>query len=245
MKKLIAIAVIIFSCSTAQAGPIGGLVPGGYSGFADSPLSSVTFNDYFYLEDFEDYFGRATAWSPGEVSTPGVTGGNGGPVSYTFGPAIHDSVDEDDGVLDGFGLQGESWFFSNGSGGVSFDFDDSILGNLPTHAGLVWTDGSANVTVTFEAFDGSGTSLGTIVLGGVGTAGNGGQTIEDTFFGWTDAGGIGSIAMSHVGGGIEVDHLQYGRDVRDPGGNIPEPSVLVLLAAGLIGLGFTRRRKPV
>lgn len=241
MKKLTFLILILFVGSTAHAAPIPSV--GGYSGFGDSPLNGITFDNYFYLEDFESYLGKANPWNPGEVSTPGVTGGNGGPVSYTFGASIHDSVDEDDGSIDGSGLDGESWFYNSGAGGVSFTFDATILGSLPTHVGLVWTDGAQNVTVNFEAFDGSGVSLGSISLAGVGDAVVNGTTAEDTFFGWEDMGGIGSIAMSHNSGGIEVDHLQYGSLSNGGGAPVPEPSIIALFAAGLFCLGLARRRK--
>ncbi|HEX5011635.1 MAG TPA: hypothetical protein VFY71_14675, partial [Planctomycetota bacterium] len=35
-------------------------------------------------------------------------------------------------------------------------------------------------------------------------------TAEDRFFGVTFAGGIGSIKVTSLGGGLEVDHLQFG-----------------------------------
>ena len=59
-----------------------------YSSFADSPFFSQSFS-YFYLEDFED----------GALNTPGVTTHQSW---YVKGPsASTDSVDADDGVVDG------------------------------------------------------------------------------------------------------------------------------------------------
>jgi len=46
----------------------------------------------------------------------------------------------------------------------------------------------------------------------------------------------------NTGGGIEVDHLQYGRQRPLDGGQVPEPSTLILLAAGFGGFVVLRRR---
>src|SRR6266481_7452029 len=69
------------------------LGPTPYLSFGDSPFNGPSFS-YFHLETFEDHL----------LNTPGVTGSPGGVTSVVFGPAIHDSVDFDDGVIDGSGL---------------------------------------------------------------------------------------------------------------------------------------------
>ena len=144
-----------------------------YLGAADSPFAPLDFSSgYFYLEDWE------TSSSTAYFTTPGVSSSDGGPVSVVFGPLNHDSVDEDDGVADGNGLQGESWFSYSGAAGVTFTFDEPTLGHLPTHVGLVWTDGAGGSTVTFEAFDENGFSLGAI-SGGHPDFANTGQAAED------------------------------------------------------------------
>src|SRR5262245_49589581 len=90
------------------------------AGTAISAFSGLGFS-YFYLETFED----------GLLNTPGVTG-TGGAVAGPGG--ITDSVDADDGVIDGLGRDGHS-YFGSGSVGVRFDFSSAALGSLPTHAG--------------------------------------------------------------------------------------------------------------
>jgi hypothetical protein len=211
---LLAIAV------PANASTLG---PTPYLSFSDSPFSGGGF-DWFYLEDFED----------GLLNTPGVTG-DGAVTSTTPppNPSIIDSVDADDGVIDGSGLNGDSYFRSFS---VTFTFDAIALGQLPTHAGLVWTDGEG--TITFQAFDASNVLLGTVIgthaQSGVYT----GETAEDRFYGAINPGGISRIVISNAAG-IEVDHLQYGHVV-------PLPAALPLLASGLGGLGLMgwwRRRR--
>ncbi len=231
------VVLLMVGGTTAFAGHVLiGPAPGpttAYLSFADSPFFGIDFSSgYFHLEDFED----------AALNTPGVTGSPGGPTSVVFGPAIHDSVDADDGVIDGSGLAGDSWFSSSGAGGVTFTFSAAILGALPTHAGVVWTDGAGSIT--FEAFDALGFSLGTVSASHA-TAGNAGQTDEDRFYGVIDLGGISAIKLSNSGGGIELDHVQYGKQgvAGGPPGVIPEPATVLLLASGLVALRCRKRRR--
>ncbi len=148
---LVAAAILVLHVgSPAHAvllGPPGGSgLSGEYARFSDSPFSGGSFA-YFHLEDFEDHL----------FNVPGVSASAGGVTSVVFGPSIHDSVDLDDGMLDGSGLKGDSFFFGRGSTGITFTFDSTVLGALPTHSGIVWTDGGGSTT--FEAFDSNGISL--------------------------------------------------------------------------------------
>lgn len=235
MKRIVVSAALLALMLTGSAanavllGPLGGSGSSSeYATASDSPFAGTDFSGgYFYLEDFED----------GLQNTPGVTANNGGVTSVIFGPGSHDSVDTDDGAFDGNGLAGDSWFYSSGSTGVTWTFDESILGVLPTHAGLVWTDGSGEIT--FEAFDAMGSSLG-VVVGNHATPGFLGQTDEDRFYGVIEMGGISRIKLSNASGGIELDHLQYG----NPGirASVPEPAALLLLGFGLAAFALSGRR---
>ena len=75
-------------------------------------------------------------------------------------------------------------------------------------------------TVTFEAFDSGGGSLGTDSTYLAINDGFVGQTPEDRFYGAIDLNGISKITISNRLGGIEADHLQYGiescPDVAEP-----------------------------
>lgn len=196
--------------------------PTPYLSSSDSPFAGGF--SYFHLEDFEDHL----------FNVPGVSASTGGVTSVIFGPSIHDSVDADDGAIDGSGLAGDSYFSLNGSAGIVFTFDASVLGTLPTHVGIVWTDG--NGTTTFEAFDSNTANLGSIGPVAIATSGNSGQTDEDRFFGVTNSEGISSIFISNSSGGIEIDHLQYGSTV------VPVPSAFLLFGSGLFALiGFRGR----
>lgn len=144
---------------------------------------------------------------------------------------LTDSIDADDGVIDGSGIS--NGFVSHsvfGGGVINFTFDVLLLGALPQRAGLVWTDGAG--IITFEAFDANGTSLGT-VSGDHADGSNASTTGEDRFYGVEYSGGISRIQIRNTAGGTEADHLQYGP--------IPSPGVLSVL--GLSGLIASRRRR--
>lgn len=168
---------------------------GAYREASDSPFyGSIG----FALEDFED----------GLLDLRGVTEttGNGRVIAPS---GLTDSVDGDDGSIDGSGNGGHS-YDDAGSNLLSFSFDAGVIGRYPTQAGLVWTDGgNGNVTVTFEAFDANGNSLGDIVD----TFFDGdfqGQTDDDRFYGVEYARGISRIDIHYSPGTFfEIDHLQY------------------------------------
>jgi hypothetical protein len=205
-----------------------------YLSINDSPFAALDFsNGYFHLEDFEN-----------DVFTPGVTSTTGGP---RIGASdLTDSVDGDDGNLDGFGTSGGS-YFSGSPGGApnfTFEFNEVELDGLPTHVGFVWTDvGFATPTkffgtVTFEAFDSNGASLGSTGPTGVGDGFASGQTAEDRFFGVIFDGGVSRISVTMAGSSDdwEIDHLQYGRLAP-----VPLPAAGLLLLSGLLGLTRYRR----
>ena len=174
------------SVTVVQATPIG---PSAYLSSADSPFSPFVGFSYFFLENFEDHL----------LNTLGVTASAGGVTSVDFGPTIHDSVDADDGSIDGSGLLGDSFFSANGGTGISFTFNADALGGLPDAAGIVWTDGgttNGGVTVTFEAFNALNVSLG-ILTGAHADGSFSGGTAEDRFYGVTNTGGISRIHISN------------------------------------------------
>ena len=162
----------------------------------DSPFFAAITAGTVALETFED----------GLFNVAGATASAGS----VLGPSgATDSVDCDDGVIDGFGTAGRSFFSGAGSTGITFTFNSVVLGGFPTQAGIVWTDGGAGSTITFEAFDAVGASLG-VVTGNHADGSNAGTTGEDRFYGITNPGGISAIRIRNTSGGIEVDHLQFG-----------------------------------
>ena len=224
-----ALPVLLAVAAAAHADPVI-LEPTPYLSFNDSPFKSGSFT-YFYNETFEDHL----------LNTPGLSANTGGVASVVFGPDIHDSVDADDGAIDGSGLRGDTFFTGNGAGGVMFSFSAAVLGALPTSAGLVWTDGGGGTPVTFSAYGPTGTLLFTITRSGFADNSNNGETAEDRFFGVTNAAGISAIFMSNASGGMEVDHVQYGRAAAVT--SVPEPETYALFLAGLASVAAAVRRR--
>lgn len=186
----------------APVGPVDAAVPfllgpTAYLSVADAPWSAGDFT-VFYREDFED----------GVLDTPGVVA-TAYQMSSTFGAEMIDSVDADDGTIDGACQIGCDALWANGT--VTFTFDADALGGLPTAVGVVWTDGGPGSTVVFEAFAADRTPLGNLMVPGIPDGDTRGGTAEDRFFGVRYGAGVGSIRIGNTSGGIEVDHLQYGR----------------------------------
>ena len=160
--------------------------PSVYASLSDSPWATETGD--LVVEDFEDAMVNAIGLSAtgGSIRNPGT---------YT------DSVDFDDGAMDGLGQQGRSYWALNATAGMTFTFDAGTIGFTPNVAGLVWTDGNWNATVFFEAFDGSGVSLG-IQQYVIGDNNDGaGQTAEDRFLGVENDGGVSKLRVwTSIGG---------------------------------------------
>ena len=127
MKRLLFIMIILVLASAASSDLYG---PTPYLSFADSPFDGLPFIS-FHLEDFED----------GLLNVPGVSAsGTGVVVRPPTWPEWIDSVDADDGwPPDGSGSNGYALYADSG---ITVTFSDV----LPTHAGVVWTDGSNPIT---------------------------------------------------------------------------------------------------
>ena len=190
-----------------------------YSGFGDSPQSNYIF-DYFYLDDFED----------GLFNVPGVTGiNNTNGLELPVGGASPNRDSVENGS-DGFAL---SVAHATGSLGATFTFDPSVLGSLPTFAGIVWTDGNPGGYTQFSAYDGDDNLVGLIDSENFHDNSFAGTTTEDRFFGVFHEAGIARFTIRDPGSGngIELDHLQYGGISA-----VPLPAALWLFGTALLGL---------
>jgi hypothetical protein len=166
--------------------------PTPYLSLANIPSGFYAGGVPVFLENFEDF-----------SLDGGITASSGGPARGVFA----DSVDADDGRIDGSGQTGTS--FGHSSTAFPNFIDFRFTGTLPTAAGLVWTD-SIGGTVSFAAFGAGGEFLGQIGPFSLAQSGTTGQTAEDRFFGVQNAGGISIIRIIDTGRNFEVDHVQYG-----------------------------------
>ena len=236
MRILATCTCILVSPMTSVGAATSLLGPTPYVSFSDSPFSAVAFADYFHFEDFED-----NAFDVPGVSSTSATGSPFSSFVLVPGPNT-DSVDSDDGIVDGSGTAGHSYVHSRNMGGVKFVFGGATLGTLPTHAGFVWTDGyQFSQTVEFEAFDVVGASLGTLTTN-LGDGSFAGGTAEDRFFGIIHDGGVSAIQVRttspNSSNAIEVDHLQYG----SVHGIVPEPSSALLASSATRACTATSER---
>jgi len=206
--------------------------PTPYLSSADSPFDLSGLGTTMFLEDFED----------GELNTPGILYADLLP--FRPGPFQNvDSVDADDGVIDGSGLRGHSARSNFGvctdgeppncwsSGGVTFDRDE--LGWLPTAVGIVWTDGWPTDGVQFAFTNSAGHTVFREDRFFLADNNFMGGTDEDRFFGVIDPNGIAAFHLEagrgadEPGFSFEVDHLQYGLFVPEPAA-----SAMMLFAIG-------------
>ncbi|MCA9235450.1 MAG: hypothetical protein KDA44_08250 [Planctomycetales bacterium] len=216
--------------------------PTPYLSAADSPFPVDGSNPRFFLEDFED--GLLDTSGVGLVGInrppifPPVAGGISGP-----GPET-DSVDGDDGVVDGLGNDGSSLRqamfleeFEIFSTRLRFEFSEGELGFLPNAFGIVWTDGLRGTGIRLRAFSPAGLAVAEQLYVGFGDAAATGETTEDRFIGLVSPVGFAAVelSVSAVSSSVlpfpppvvEFDHLQYGAIV-------PELPTVDLIAVGTL-----------
>ncbi|MFY8042929.1 MAG: PEP-CTERM sorting domain-containing protein [Rhodoferax sp.] len=216
------------TASMAQATFFG---PTAYRSAADIPVGFYGSGGPLLLENFENGSLHASLQ------------GSGGSIINNSFQGFRDSVDSDDGVIDGTcGSQTAgrcaSWFNEAGNSGATFSY--VAAGALPTAFGLVWTDGFGSIT--FSALGASGQSLGSFSFTGIPDGVVNATTAEDRFFGMQFAEGIRSISISNTSGGIEVDHVQYGQ-MGQVVTAVPEPETYAMFLAGLGLMGTIARRR--
>ena len=127
--------------------------PSAYLQHGDTPDGFACEQCTLVIEDFEDNsLHPFLSMSNGQILPPNSRSG--------IADFVTDSVDGDDGSVDGNGNGGYSWFSSNVRT-VTISFANTVKS-----AGLVFTDGDYNATnVMLEAFNSSGASIGFLSAG--------------------------------------------------------------------------------
>jgi len=214
LKKLLTLIVfsvlLLVSVGEHDASAITIFGPAPYLSFAgDSPFSGTDFSSgYFHLENFESLVPGVT----NPLSTPGVLG-----IGAVSGPLNGLSVDEDSGAIDGSSIGN---FYVNsfpsplGDFPIEFTFNQGILGNYPTHAGIVLTGNSFGVVpgpTSIEFYDSGNILVHSVLIPlTLSTA-----TSDDRFVGVIEQNGISKIIIrgsmsTQLSANLGVDHLQYG-----------------------------------
>lgn len=229
---------IILACLGLQAAVFGSNTLGSVTFFGPQPYLSIADSPFdtsgagFFIEDFEDGTldtpPGVREWYPGIILEPS---------------AMTDSVDADDGSIDGQSTEGYSFYptlrggtFSNPplrytTYGIVFE-ETSAMG-LPNFAGVAVTDGVPDSTLLVSVREANGnyqTRQFRISMDG----GADGETAEDLFVGATSDQGIRTIKVEHqyvshaFDPRFEVDHVQFGYYVPEPNCSLVIVGVLLI-----------------
>ncbi|MCA9215614.1 MAG: PEP-CTERM sorting domain-containing protein [Planctomycetales bacterium] len=230
LKTMIyAMTAALLASTVASAAPIW-FGPTHYTSEADRPAAFDSFGSCdqcaMVVEDFEDeliYPGLSL--SPGMIIGPEFSSGL---------PKLVDSVDIDDGGINGSGNDGHS-FYAVGNK-ITLTFDEPV-----TTAGVVWTDGPIEAErIILEAFDIDGNLIGAQAFAIEPDNSYQGTTDEDRFVGLQHE-GIASLVVRQSGGGtgIEIDHITFSNCAIC----VPEPSSAILIVLGIVSSLAIRRRR--
>lgn len=188
------VAAVFSSVRTTTAAAITG-VTSGYLQTSNSPL--VIGSAGYKLDAFEP--------SSPSLATLGVSLStlNGSSVTTT------NSVDGDDGSVDGSGATGHSLnvITAGGATGATFTFNNITIGAYPKSAAVAVTAANASL-LTFTTYDTFNAVSGTYNLSGVGTSS---ATSDDFLFWASDPAGITAISVTSNSAATSMflDHLQY------------------------------------
>ncbi|WP_420545106.1 hypothetical protein [Nitrosopumilus sp.] len=179
------------------------ILKSGYSSFSDSPFANIESDlTLFELEDFEE----------NEWEVKGVSVNVGRILNPEFATAVS-SVDGDDGNIDGDGYSGHSYHSDKDNNYLIFTFDENLLGDLPTHVGIVVTDNTwaenspENVELMFMVMDVDGKVVQNQIIPHQNI---GPPTSDDLFVGAIYDKGIKQMYVGFSYGSIEIDHVQFG-----------------------------------
>lgn len=206
-----------------------------YRSVADSPCAWGPPGSTFFLEDFED----------GSLNFPAGIDTYNGTVLQPSGTT--DSVDADDGVLDGHGDGGHSLLPLAVQMGLSFPpvwqtsfamgFSQETLGYLPNCAGFVVTDGlsMASINLVVRLPNQQSIAIHPSGLFGLLDDLDNGSSDDDWFLGVRVPTGFVSVRITHTYQAVdyeprfEIDHAQFGLIAPEPAPIVSWPVFLVVL----------------
>lgn len=197
LAATVLVSLLGLACSPALGQNFATAVP--YQMSSDSRVfGALKADSMYFLEDFED----------GMVNTPHLmVDANPDVMILPPGPNT-DSVDLDDGALDGLGTAGYS-LGNSATGIVTLIFEG--IGNpavYPTQVGFVWTDGQANSNILFTVISKDGFPA-SVFYNGLGDGSQSGTTDEDRFISVEWSVGISQITVAASSSLLEIDHVQY------------------------------------
>jgi hypothetical protein len=215
--------ILSLNCSGIAYAEFTFIGPIPYRSAADSPFNLSGLGTTVFLEDFED-----------GLLTPGVESG----FPLFIGPLAGNSVDADDGLVDGLDSGGHSSiaYFPEACAGSSctvqfqWIFIEAPFGRYPTAVGIVLTANSGAMGhLTVAGFGKSGNEVAIIAFEGIVSSAF--DATDDSFIGVVNPYGISQFTFSQLRQPIpgttslnpSYDHLQYGLYV-------PEPSSFALAA---------------
>ena len=210
------------------------LGPTPYLSIDDSLFDLSGLGSTFFLDDLEDNRVSFGLLTNGTITPPGLT---------------TDSVDADDGAIDGFGNGGhslESTSFTVHPTSpltfvTSYVFSFSGLASSVNAFGFVWTDAFEFSDLTISANNQHWNFPGSM------DATNAGTTLEDRFVGIISTSALNVVEVrcwsyGLLGDRCELDHIQFGiQPVPEPIGRIQ----LLMLGASFICFSAQIRRRNV
>jgi hypothetical protein len=199
---------------------------------AQAAVFNLTFEGLQDQEQILDFYNGGT----------GSAGSSGTNYGISFGSGALSLIDADSGGTGNFANEpsGDTIAFWLSSGGLVMN----VAAGFDTGFAFFYTSSTAATVTIYDGLDKTGNVLGTIDLIAQHTANGCTGDPTGTFCNWSAVGvAFAGVAKSVDFGGTAnqtgYDNITFGQDTPQP---TPEPTSLLLLGAGILGLAIARRR---